>query len=103
VVNAAAILGLLVGMVKSLSELYGVPFEKTRTRSIVIGLMGGALPTGFSTIATSTFTYFIPGLNLLGLAVASVTSGAFARAIGQLYIEHFENGVTIDLRSIIRR
>ena len=34
---------------------------------------------------------------------ASVTSGAFARAIGQLYIEHFENGVTIDLRSLIKR
>jgi hypothetical protein len=32
-----------------------------------------------------------------------VTSGAFARSIGQLYIEHFENGVTIDLRSLIKR
>ena len=73
-------LALLVRMVKSLSELYDVPFERNRTRSIVIGLMGGALPTGFSTIATSTLTYFVPGLNLLGLAVSSVTSGAFARS-----------------------
>jgi uncharacterized protein (DUF697 family) len=102
-VNAAAILALLVRMVKSLSDLYDVPFERNRTRSIVIGLMGGALPTGFSTIATSSLTYFLPGINLVGLAVASVTSGAFARAIGQLYIEHFENGVTIDLRSLIKR
>jgi uncharacterized protein (DUF697 family) len=102
-VNAAAILGLLVRMVKSLSDLYEVPFERNRTRSIVIGLMGGALPTGFSTITTSSLTYLVPGLNLLGLAVASVTSGAFARSIGQLYIEHFENGVTIDLRSLIKR
>ncbi len=102
-VNAAAILALLVRMVKSLSELYDVPFERNRTRAIVIGLMGGALPTGFSTIATSSLTFLVPGLNLVGLAVASVTSGAFARAIGQLYIEHFENGVTIDLRSLIKR
>jgi uncharacterized protein (DUF697 family) len=102
-VNAAAILALLVRMVKSLSDLYDVPFERNRTRSIVIGLMGGALPTGFSTIATSSLTFLVPGLNLVGLAVASVTSGAFARAIGQLYIEHFENGVTIDLRSLIKR
>jgi uncharacterized protein (DUF697 family) len=102
-INAGAILALLVRMVKSLSDLYGVPFERNRTRSIVIGLMGGALPTGFSTIATSSLTYFVPGLNLVGLAVASVTSGAFARTIGQLYIEHFENGVTIDLRSLIKR
>ena len=37
-------------MVKVLSELYGVPFERNRTRSVVIALMGGALPTGFSTM-----------------------------------------------------
>ena len=68
-----------------------------------IGLMGGALPTGFSTIATSTLTVFVPGLNLIGLAVASVTSGAYARSIGQLFIEHFENGAAVDFRSLIRR
>jgi uncharacterized protein (DUF697 family) len=102
-VNAAAITGLLVRMVQKLSALYGVPFERTRTRSIVIGLMGGALPTGFSTIATSTMTYFVPGLNLIGLAVSSVTSGAYARSIGQLFIEHFENGSPIDFRTIVKR
>jgi uncharacterized protein (DUF697 family) len=101
--NAAAITALLVRMVKSLSELYGVPFERTRTRTIVISLMGGALPTGFATIATSTLTYVVPGLNLVGLAISSVTSGAYARNIGQLFIEHFENGATVDFRSIIKR
>jgi uncharacterized protein (DUF697 family) len=102
-VNAAAITALMVRMIKSLSELYGVPFERNRTRSIVVGLMGGALPTGFATIATSTLSYVVPGLNLIGLAVASVTSGAYARSIGQLYIEHFESGAAIDFRSLIKR
>jgi uncharacterized protein (DUF697 family) len=101
--NAAAITALLVRMVRSLSQLYEVPFERNRTRSIVIGLMGGALPTGFATIATSTFTYFVPGLNLVGLAISSVTSGAYARSIGALFIEHFENGAALDFRSIIKR
>jgi uncharacterized protein (DUF697 family) len=101
--NAAAITSLLVRMVKVLSDLYGVPFERTRTRSIVIGLMGGALPTGLATIATSTISLFIPGVNVLGLAVSSVTSGAYARSIGQLFIEHFENGADVDFRSIIKR
>ena len=101
--NAAAITALLVRMVKSLSELYAVPFERNRTRSVVIALMGGALPTGFATIATSTLTYVVPGLNLIGLAVSSVTSGAYARSIGQLFIEHFENGASLDLRSIVMR
>ena len=101
--NAAAITALLVRMVKSLSELYGVPFERNRTRSVVIALMGGALPTGFATIATSTISLFVPGVNLVGLAVSSVTSGAYARSIGQLFIEHFENGAAVDFRSIIKR
>ena len=102
-VNAAAITALMVRMVRSLSKHYGVPFERNRTRSVVIALMGGALPTGFATIATTTITYFIPGLNLVGLAISSVTSGAYARSIGQLYIEHFENGAAVDFRSIIKR
>jgi len=101
--NAAAITALMVRMVKSLSEFYSVPFERNRTRSIIIGLMGGALPTGFATIATSTITLFVPGLNLLGLAVSSVTSGAYARSIGRLFIEHFENGASPDFRSIVTR
>ena len=101
--NAAAVTALLVRMVSSLSALYGIPFERNRARSIVIALMGGALPTGFSTIASSTLSYFVPGLNLVGLAVASVTSGAYARSIGQLFIEHFESGAAVDFRSLIRR
>jgi uncharacterized protein (DUF697 family) len=100
-VNATTVAAILVRMVKSLSTLYGAPFERSRTRAIVIALMGGALPTGFATIATSTVTYFVPGLNLLGLAVSSVTSGAYARNIGRLYIEHFENGSAPDLRSVL--
>ena len=101
--NAAAITAIMVRMVKSLSELYGVPFERNRTRSIVIALMGGALPTGFSTIVTSSATYLVPGLNLVGLAISSVTSGIYARSIGQLYIEHFENGAAVDFQSIVKR
>jgi uncharacterized protein (DUF697 family) len=104
VANAAAITAIMVRMVKSLSSLYGVPFERNRARAVVIGLMGGVLPTGFATIATTTITYFIPGYGLLGLAVSSVTSSAYARGIGQLFIEHFENGATLfDLRSIVLR
>jgi uncharacterized protein (DUF697 family) len=103
IANAAALTTLLVRMVKKLSDLYGVPFQRNRTRSVIIGLMGGALPTGFATIATSMIASFVPGYNLLGLAVSSVTSSAYARSIGQLYIEHFENGAAVDLRSVVLR
>jgi uncharacterized protein (DUF697 family) len=100
--NATAITTLMVRMIKSLSTLYGVPFERNRTRAAVVGLMGGVLPTGLATVATSTLTYFVPGYGLLSLAVSSVTSSTYARSIGRLYVEHFENGAThVDFRSII--
>ena len=102
--NAAAVTALMVRMIKSLSTHYDVPFERNRARAAVIGLMGGVLPTGLGTIAASTLTYFVPGYGLFSLAVSSVTSSAYARSIGQLFIEHFENGATkIDFRSIVLR
>jgi uncharacterized protein (DUF697 family) len=101
IANATAITALLVRMVRSLSKLYGVPFERDRTRVVVMAVMGGALPTGFSTIAASSLIYLVPGLNLMGLVVSSVTSGVYARSIGRLYIEHFENGTAPDFRSTI--
>jgi uncharacterized protein (DUF697 family) len=102
--NAAAITALMVRMIKTLSTLYDVPFEQNRSRAAVIGLLGGVLPTGLATIAASTLTYFVPGYGMFSLAVSSVTSSAYARSIGQLYIEHFEIGATqIDFHKIVLR
>ena len=104
VANVAGITAIIVRMVRSLSRLYGVPFERTRARAIVIGLMGGIMPTGLATIATSTLTYFVPGYGIIGLAVSSVTASAYARSIGQMFIEHFENGSTlVDFPSVVLR
>lgn len=95
VVNVATITAIIVRMVKSLSRLYGVPFQRSRARTIVIGLMGGAMPTGLATVATSALVYVVPGYNLLGLAVSSVTASACARSIGQFFIDCFEQGSTV--------
>jgi uncharacterized protein (DUF697 family) len=95
IANMASITAIVVRMIKSLSKLYDVPFEHTRTRATVIGLMGGVMPTGLATIATSMLAHFVPGYNLLGLAASSITASAYARSIGHLFIEHFENGSTL--------
>jgi len=67
-------------------------------------LMGGIMPAGLATAATSTLMYFVPGYNLVGLAISSVTASASARSIGQIFIDHFENGSTlVDFPSAILR
>lgn len=52
-VNVVSVTAVILRMVKLLSDLYGVPFEREKTRSIVIGLMGGATP---STVAAASLT-----------------------------------------------
>jgi uncharacterized protein (DUF697 family) len=85
-------------MVKQLSELYGMPFERDRTRSLVVGILAGAAPTGIGTAAASTLGYLLPGAALVGLGVSALVAGALTRSIGLVFIESFEReGVPLGL------
>ena len=92
VASVAGITTIIIRMVKMLSDLYGVPFERDRARAIIVGLVGGTVPTGFATVATSTLFFVVPSGALMGLVVSSVTAIACTRSIGQIFIEHFESG-----------
>jgi uncharacterized protein (DUF697 family) len=93
--NAAGITTIIIRMVKMLSDLYGVPFERDRARAIVVGLVGGTVPSGFAAVTTSTLFYVVPSGTLMGLAVSSITAVACTRSIGRIFIEHFESGATL--------
>ncbi len=103
-VNVAGVTVIILRMVKRLCELYGVPYEHGRARALVVSLAAGAVPTTAAAITSSTLVYFVPGVNLLGLAVSSVTASACARAVGYRFVEHFDNGAAlIDFPVIDRR
>jgi uncharacterized protein (DUF697 family) len=91
VVNIAGITAINLRMVKQLSELYQVPFERDRTRSLIVGLIGGAVPTGVGTATSSTLMWIVPGGMLLGLSAAALTAGALTRGIGLVFIESLES------------
>jgi len=101
IANVASVTAVIVRMVKVLSDLYGVPFQRDRARAIVIGLMGGAMPTGLAAVTASTLVNLVPGSNLIGLAVSSVAAIACTRGIGRVFIEHFESGATLDDMSAV--
>jgi uncharacterized protein (DUF697 family) len=90
IVNVAVLTAIIMRMVKRLSDLYGVPYQRDRTRSAIIGLMAGAAPTGFGAIAASTAAVIVPGPGFVGLAVSAVTAGALTYGIGLIFLEHFE-------------
>ena len=92
VANIATVTGINLRMVKQLSDLYQVPFQRDRTRSFIVGLVGGAVPTGLGTATSSTLMFVIPGGLLLGLGVSAISAAALTRGIGLVFIESFESG-----------
>jgi uncharacterized protein (DUF697 family) len=89
-VNVVGVAAIIMRMLKQLSELYQVHFERERTRLLVIGILGGAAPTGLGAAAVSTIGLVAPAPAFLGLAVSALTAAAVTRAIGEVFIESFE-------------
>jgi len=88
----AGITAINLRMVKQLGDLYGVPFQRDRSRAIIVGLIGGAVPTGLGVTTASTLAFAMPGPALVGLAVSAIAAGAMTRGIGLVFVEHFETG-----------
>lgn len=91
VANIASVAAVNLRMVQQLSVLYRVPFQRDRTRALIVGLIGGAVPTGVGTATSTTLMLVMPGGLLLGLGAAAITAGALTRAIGMVFVESFES------------
>jgi uncharacterized protein (DUF697 family) len=94
--NVASVSAIIVRMVKALSKHYGVPFERDRARAIVVGLIGGSVPTGLAAATASTLFLLVPASALAGLAVSAVAAASCTRGIGRVFVEHFESGATLE-------
>jgi uncharacterized protein (DUF697 family) len=94
IVSIASLTAINMRMVKALSDLYGVPFQRDRTRSLLVGIVGGAVPAGLGSATASTLMFVIPGGLLFGLGVSAVTAAALTRGIGQVFVEGFESAAT---------
>ncbi|HUI13517.1 MAG TPA: DUF697 domain-containing protein [Xanthobacteraceae bacterium] len=92
VANIGAVTAINLRMVKQLSDLYQVPFERDRTRALIVALVGGAAPTGIGTATSTALMWVIPGGMVVGLGAAALTAGALTRGIGHVFIESFERG-----------
>jgi uncharacterized protein (DUF697 family) len=94
VASIAGVTAVVLRMVKQLSQLYGVPFERDQTRALIVSIIGGAVPTGLGVATTSTLAWVVPGGLLVGLAVSAVTAGALTRGIGLVFVDSFESEAT---------
>jgi uncharacterized protein (DUF697 family) len=87
---------VIMRMLKQLSGLYQVHFERARMRSLVIGILGGAGPTGFGAATVSMIGLVAPPPAFLGVAVSALTAAAVTRAIGEVFVESFERQAPLD-------
>ena len=92
IMTAAGVTVVVLQMVKTLSNLYEVPFERDLTRSIVVGLVGGAIPTGLGVATASALALAFPGVGFVGVAVSALTASALTGRIGLVFVERFESG-----------
>jgi uncharacterized protein (DUF697 family) len=95
VVSIASLTAINMRMVKALSDLYGVPFQRDRTRSLIVGIVGGAVPAGLGTATASTLMFIVPGGVLYGIGVSAISAAALTRGIGLVFIESFETGAAL--------
>jgi len=81
-------------MIQTLAEHYEVPVDNI-SRSLVTSLVSGTLPVA-SMLGFGSLVKSIPGIgSLAGSGSVSVISGAVSYAVGQVFINHFEQGGTL--------
>lgn len=91
--DMAALTALQVKMAHDISKAYGITFNQSRGKAIVVSLLGSLNIYTLSSIAFRGFLKFIPGPGyILGAASASAFSAATTYAVGKVFVQHYEMG-----------
>lgn len=95
VADLIAISGTQLKMLAEVSKIYNIPFEKSRVQAVVGSLIGYVLPHTFSVGLIGSLLKAIPGVGVLvGVPSMALFAGAYAWALGRVFIQHFESGGT---------
>ena len=95
-VSLAGVTGINIRMVQVLCKIYGIPFQRDRAKAVLVGLVGGATPTGLAAATASTLAFFSPATTVIALGVSSAAAVTCTRRIGRMFVERFESGHVIE-------
>ena len=94
-VDAVAVGGLQMEMLRRVSHLYDVPFTENGGKALLASLVGTMIPATSGIGAASLFKA-VPVVGTLTAAfVMPVLSSGATFAIGRAFIQHFESGGTL--------
>jgi uncharacterized protein (DUF697 family) len=91
-IDMAALTGIQLKMLHSLTKHYQVEFSNEIGKSVIASLLGGILATE-TAIPAASLLKIIPFVGQVsGMVSVSILGGAATYAIGQVFINHFESG-----------
>lgn len=86
--DTAAVLGVQINMIRTISQLYHVEFRENVVKSIIGSLVGS--------IGTVSLVKAIPVIGtMLGGVTVSVAGAASTYALGKVFTQHFDQGGTL--------
>ncbi|HTE39534.1 MAG TPA: DUF697 domain-containing protein [Steroidobacteraceae bacterium] len=93
-IDLAAISGVQLKMIHSLSKFYGIPFSRDAAKSVIGALVGGGSSTVLAAPAASLLK-FVPVVGqIAGALTEPALAAATTYALGKVFIQHFETGGT---------
>lgn len=96
VIDVVALTGLATKMIGELSRLYSVDFSEERVRALVFALITGLGSVALASIVAGSLFKLVPVLGVLaGVVSGPLFAGALTRALGSLFVMHFEAGGTL--------
>lgn len=95
IVDAVAVGGLQLQMLRRVSQIYEVPFSENRGKVIIAALAGAMIPTT-SGIGAASVLKGVPivGTIIGGFLMPALSAGA-TYAIGKAFVQHFATGGTL--------
>lgn len=94
-VDMAAVTGVLLMMLAEISKIYGVEFNKNWGKAAISSLLGFIAPHAIACAWIGSVVKSIPVVGYLsGAPTMVILCGAWAWALGHVFIQHFESGGT---------
>lgn len=94
--DVAALTGVQVNMLRTLSKHYEVDFDEQKGKALLTSLLSGSVPV-LTVMSLSSFAKLIPGIgSVAGGLSMTVLSGAVIYATGQVFVKHFDLGGTLE-------
>jgi uncharacterized protein (DUF697 family) len=95
VIDAVAVGGVQLQMLRRLSQIYDVPFSANRGKALLASLAGAAVPATSAFGAASALKILPIVGNVISVFVMPVLSAGATYGIGKAFVEHFKSGGTL--------